>query len=292
VAEGAVGSAATGAGTFDRDTAVHLQHADAGRSSFAATVADGWQAGRGPHGGYLAAMLLRALTLALADASRSPRSLTIHFLKAPAPGPVLIDTVLERAGRSLSSMSARMEQDGAPVALALGAFSKAWTGPEISELRMPDVEPPAPDRPAGTLIAPEHGGPSFAKHITLQHRFGELPFAQPGSTMETGGWIGLAQPRALDALSLAFFADALIPTPFMHLHDFAPAPTIDITIHFRTALAPRPAAGRPAGDPSQLVLAHGRALLVHEGFFEEDCLIWDADGTLLAQSRQLALLLG
>jgi hypothetical protein len=31
--------------------------------------------------------------------------------------------------------------------------------------------------------------------------------------------------------------------------------------------------------------------VIHEGFFEEDGVIWDADGTVLGQSRQLALLI-
>ena len=62
-----------------------------------------------------------------------------------------------------------------------------------------------------------------------------------------------------------------------------PAPTIDITIHFRSALGPRPA--------GELVLARSRTRLVHEGFFEEDAEVWAADGTLLAHSRQLALLI-
>jgi hypothetical protein len=37
------------------------------------------------------------------------------------------------------------------------------------------------------------------------------------------------------------------------------------------------------------VLARSTSQLIHEGFFEEDALIWAADGVLLAQSRQLAL---
>ncbi len=65
-----------------------------------------------------------------------------------------------------------------------------------------------------------------------------------------------------------------------------PAPTIDLTIHFRSANLPRAGA-----DPFELCFAQARSRLLHEGFFAEDCLIWAADGTLLAQSRQLALLL-
>jgi acyl-CoA thioesterase len=277
------------AGPFERDTAVELLEREGTRSAFAAEVADGWRAGRGPHGGYLAAMILRALTRALDDSARSPRSLTIHFLKAPQSGPVLIETAIERGGRSLSSMSARMVQDGATMALALAAFSVPWQGPEISELQMPDVDPPGPERRPGAIIPPERGGPPFGRHITMQHRIGGVPFAGGGQPMETGGWIGLVEPRELDPLALAFFTDALIPAPFMRLATPAPAPTIDITIHFRTAL-PRPeASGR---DPHELVLARSRASTVHEGFFEEDAVIWARDGTLLAQSRQLALVIG
>ena len=45
------------------------------------------------------------------DPQRAPRSLTIHYARAPEPGPVLIRTAIERAGRSLSTLSARMERE-------------------------------------------------------------------------------------------------------------------------------------------------------------------------------------
>jgi acyl-CoA thioesterase len=269
-------------GAFDRATAVAGERSEGATRSYAATVAEGWRAGRGPHGGYLAAMLLRALTASVEDPARSARSLTIHFLRAPEPGPVRITTELERRGRNVSFLSARLEQAGQTAALALAAFSPAWSGPEISEVAMPSVQGPAPGRAPGTLIPAERGGPEFASHMTLQPRFGGMPFSDAEGVMESGGWIGLVEQRPLDALALAFFCDALIPAPFMHTTGFAPAPTIDITVHFRSALGPRPA--------GELVLARSRARLVHEGFFEEDAEIWASDGTLLAQSRQLALL--
>ncbi len=229
-------------------------------------------------------MLLRALTETVADAARSPRSLTIHYARAPEPGAVTIETTLERAGRSLSTLSARMEQDGRLTALALSAFSMPWSGPEISDIVMPHVPGPDAPREPGSLI--EHGAPPFTRHIVLQPRIGGMPFTNAEQPMELGGWLGLAEPRALDPLALAFFSDALIPAPFMRTTAPNPAPTVDLTVHFRTAL-PR----SPTPDPTELVLAHIRGGLIHEGFFEEDGMLWAADGTLLAQSRQLALLL-
>jgi acyl-CoA thioesterase len=277
--------------TFDRDTAV--QRVDAPRSSggerpteasFTAEVSPDWRAGRGPHGGYLAAILLRALIETVADPLRSPRSLTIHYARAPAPGPVSIHTVIEREGRSLSTLSARMEQDGSLVALVLAAFSVPWSAPELSDLPMPTVEPAEASREAGTLRA--YGAPPFTSHIVLQPRIGAIPFTGSEQPMEIGGWLGLAEPRPIDAVSLAFFSDALFSPPFIRLTQPATSPTVDLTIHFRVSL---PRVADP--DPDELCFARFHTGLLHEGFFEEDGVIWAADGTVLAQSRQLAIVM-
>jgi len=280
---------AGGSTKFDRDTAVWREagseRAQVGRQTvFDAEVAPDWRAGRGPHGGYLAAMLLRALVESVGDETRAPRSLTIHYARAPEPGPVQISTVIEREGRSLSTLSARMHQGEELIALVLAAFSLPWGGPEIDYERMPDVEPPDPSREGFKLI--EHGGPEIARHIVLQPRIQGRPFAGAGQPMEIRGWLGLAEPRPIDALSLAFFSDALFPPPFIRLSEPAVSPTIDLTIHFRTG-APR----SEGPDPDELCLVRFRSSAVHEGFFEEDGVIWGADGTVLVHSRQLALLM-
>ena len=278
-------AAAGAGGAFEADTAVALVRQAGARSRFAAEVSPDWRAGRGPHGGYLAAILLRAMTLAVGDPARAPRSLTIHYARAPQPGPVSVETVIERAGRSLSTVSARMEQEGRLTALVLGAFSVPWSGPEIDDMPMPPVAParaPGPPR-CGTSEGREI--PPMAAHITLQPRFGGRPFSGEEQPMEFGGWLGHAEERASDALSLVFFVDALIPDPFMRLPEPNAAPTIDLTVHFRCA----PAA--PGAGTERLCLARTRCRLIHEGFFEEDGILWGADGRVLAQSRQLALLL-
>ncbi|MGD0453403.1 MAG: thioesterase family protein [Solirubrobacteraceae bacterium] len=274
---------------FARDTAVWREagpdRAGTGQQLvFGAKVAPDWRAGRGPHGGYLAAMLLRALIESVADDTRAPRSLTIHYTRAPEPGPVRISTVLERQGRSLSTLSARMHQDGEPIALVLAAFSVPWGGPELSDVQMPKVDPPDRSREGVRLI--EHGGPEFARHIVLQPRMQGRLFAGGEQPMEIRGWLGLAEPRPIDALSLALFSDALIPAPYMRLGEPVAVPTIDLTVHFRARM---PREAEP--DPAELCLAMTRTELIHDGFFVEDGTIWAADGTLLAQSRQLAIVI-
>ena len=59
-------------------------------------------------------------------------------------------------------------------------------------------------------------------------------------------------------------------------------PTVDLTVHFRQALVDR---------KDDYVLAVFRTRYAHEGFLEEDGEIWSRDGELLAQSRQLAVVL-
>lgn len=292
MAEGSGGAPGAVAGPFERDTAVEKRGATENGAIFDAAVADGWKAGRGPHGGYLAAMLLRALTATVDEPRRAPRSLTIHYARAPEPGPVEIRTSLERVGRSLSTLSARMEQDGRVVALVLSAFSVPWTGPEIDDLPLPDVLPADPEREVGTGMV--RGGPLFTRHMVMQPRLSDPPPAGERRAMEVGAWVGLAEARPLDAPALAFFSDALIPSPFMATGEPAAAPTIDLTVHFRASL-PRGRHGAPPADdgpdPHELCFAQVSSKLVQEGFFEEDGVIWAADGTVLAQSRQLAILL-
>ena len=269
---------------FDRDTAVWREGQADAETLFAAEVASDWRAGRGPHGGYLAAMLLRALIESVADDERAPRSLTIHYARAPKPGPVRIATVIERQGRSLSTLSARMYQGEQLIALVLAAFSLPWGGPEIADAQMPEVDPPDPAREGIKLI--EHGGPEFARHLILQPRMEGLPFADAEQPMRVRGWLGLAEPRAIDALSLAFFSDALIPAPYMRLGEPVAVPTVDLTVHFRAHMR-----AQADADPRELCLAQTTTELIRDGFFVEDGLIWGVDGTLLAHSRQLAIVI-
>jgi acyl-CoA thioesterase len=243
-------------------------------------IAEGWDTPRGPLGGYVMAILMRGLELAVADDERQARSVTMHFLRVPEAGPVTVSAELERGGRSLSTVTGRLEQDGKLVGLALGAYSKPWEGPHLDDLPMPDVPPPdAEDAPARPLRPGTD--PPFMGRLVMQQRFGEKAFSGSDSG-ETGGWLGIREDRPVDARAIAVIADAWFPAPWPRLSKFAPAPTVDLTIHFRSPL--------PVAGP--LLLGRFENRYVRDGFFEEDGVLWAPDGTMVAQSRQLGLLLG
>jgi hypothetical protein len=151
---------------------------------------------------------------------------------------------------------------------------------------MPEVAPPDPPGRERPLLF--DAAPPFTRQISIQPRIGAVPFTGSDHPMEIGSWLGLAEPRAIDAISLAFFSDALFSPPFIRLTDPATTPTVDLTVHFRKPLPP--AVGDAPSVP-ELCFARFRSGLVQDGFFEEDGVIWAPDGSVLAQSRQLGIVM-
>jgi acyl-CoA thioesterase len=262
---------------FQRDTAVE----PVGAGRFGARIDPGWWIVRGPNGGYIAAIVLRAMAEAVGDPARTPRSFTIHFTSPPVEGPAEIATALERTGRSMTTVSARLEQGGKLRAIALAAFGAARSGPELRDATMPEVVPP---ERAGPLPAPLNVIPMRDRYES-RSAFGAV--GARSAEAVTGGWIRLREaPHGAPAPLVAAYTDAWPPAVFARLDPtgiVGGVPTVDLTVHFR--------ASWPAHlDPADFALVVFRSRVVHEGFLEEDGEVWTRDGLLLAQSRQLAVI--
>ncbi len=94
--------------SFATDTAV----VRVGPRCFTAELHDRWSSLVGIHGGYSAAIVVNAMTATVDDPSRALRSFAAQFAAAPRPGPVDIEVTVERAGRSMTTTSARLLQEG------------------------------------------------------------------------------------------------------------------------------------------------------------------------------------
>lgn len=267
---------------FERDTQVRRRDSHTpSRPTFDATVDRAWWVQNGPNGGYVAAIILRALTETVDDAQRSPRSLTIHYTAPPAEGDITIATAVERAGRSMTTCSARVTQGERLIALALAAFSMPREGPEFNDL----VPPDAPEPDTIPLLPIPDEAPMIAHRWETRFVIGK-PFGgsvEPGAVAETGGWIRPEEPQIIDALMVAAMTDAWIPPIFSRLSEPFIVPTVDLTVHFRTTLP------IPGSAPGDHLLAVFRTNAAADGFLEEDGELWTADGTLVAHSRQLAV---
>lgn len=259
---------------FAIDTAVTR----VGDLRYAARIDRGWWIVRGPNGGYLAAIVLRAITTDVADETRRPRSFTVHYLRPPHEGEVNIVVQPERVGRTTTVVTARMLQDGKLTALAVAALGVDRPGPAFAHVVMPPVASPdeLPLPPGPRVPLP------MRERYEMRIAVGTPPdAADPAGTAVTGGWIRLADPEPLDAHVIAALTDAWFPAVFTLRAEPLYVPTVDLTIHFRD----RPAA---AYDWSFVRFTSRHA---STGFVEEDGEIWSSDGTLLAQSRQLALMM-
>ena len=210
------------------------------------------------------------MVAAVGDPARRPRSLTVHFLAPPKSGPIEVSATVERSGRSTTAVSLRLEQDGATVALALGSCA-TWREGE------PEWAEPMPEAPP-----PEHCErmqrvdpmPAFLDNFEIRP---VLPIF--GGEARNLVWMRLDPPRPLDHLALTTLSDGWMPAGFSKLLRPYGAPTLDLTIHFRAPVA-----------SVDWVLAEYRSRFSSGGVWEEDGELWAPDGTLLAQSRQLALI--
>ena len=221
---------------FDADIAVE----PLGENRFGAVMRENWWVGRGPNGGYIAAILMNALGAVLPE--RTPRSLSIHYMRPPVAGPAEVGVTVERQGRAASFLSARLEQEGKVSVTALAAFSDPREGPSYQAYEMPEARPP---EELPRLVPEEQDLPAFFHNYEAVPAIGSPPFLSAEEPL-TGGWIRSRKPRPLDAPLAAAILDAWIPTAFIVLDRAYPAPTLDLTIHFRSPLPP-PGAGRTTG---------------------------------------------
>lgn len=289
-------SETTGAGTFEQATAV----TPLGDGRFRAEVDPGWSTPIAANGGYLAAILVRAIEAhGATGVDRQLRSLTCHYLRPVRGGPLDVSVELVRAGRRISSVKLTASQNGKDTILALAALAVldlpaagAW------EPEPPRIGPPPPrDAPlidpddyrrtgADGWLGPTPTMPPMFRRVRVAPRIGGVPFSNrplpAGEAPETGGWIALPEARPIDAAFIALCTDVWWPPAFQPLGRPAIAPTIDLTIHVRADIPPE-------GLPDQPVLGWYRSTAAHGGLMEEDAALFLPDGTLLAHARQLAI---
>ncbi|MEU8673256.1 thioesterase family protein [Streptomyces sp. NPDC048560] len=270
--------ATIGDSEFDRDTAVTLRE----EGVYDAELSAGWTIIHAVNGGYLLAMLGRALGQALPHAD--PFSVSAHYLTASEPGPAVIRTQVVRTGRTLSTGQASLFQyaeDGTETerirVLATYGDLDALTDDIRTSAQPPAIPPLENCLGTGDGPAPIPGSSAITERLAIKLDPATVGWAvgAPSGKGEMRGWFGLADGRDADALSLLLTVDAMPPTSFeLGLKGWTP--TIELTTHIRC---------RPAPGPLRVSITTRN---LAGGFLEEDADVWDSAGRLVAQSRQLA----
>ena len=99
----------------------------------------------------------------------------------------------------------------------------------------------------------------------------------PSGNLVIRGWFELLDNEPIDSIALLLGLNIFPPTAFPGKLPVSWVPTVEMTAHVRSKPAPGP------------LRCQFTTRFVSGGFLEEDGEIWDSTGTLVAQSRQLAL---
>lgn len=278
--------ATIGDSEFDRDTALTRRESGV----YDADLSAGWTIISAVNGGYLLAVLGRALADALPH--DDPFTISAHYLTASAPGPAVVRTDVVRTGRTLSTGQASLfqyDEEGREVERirALASYGDLGSLPDdVRTTAKPPAIPPieqcfgsqdAPSLNPGHAIDPVPGSSAITERLMIKLDPATLGWAvgAPSGKGEMRAWFGLADGRDADPFSLLLAVDALPPTAFeMGLSGWVP--TVELTVHIRC---------RPAPGPLRVSLTTRN---LAGGFLEEDAEVWDSADRLVAQSRQLA----
>ncbi|MGW5354925.1 thioesterase family protein [Streptomyces sp. NPDC004031] len=279
----ATARAAIGDSEFNRDTAVVARPDEPG--TYDAALSAGWTIIRAVNGGYLLAVVARALRDALPHPD--PLTVTAHYLTASEPGPAVVRTQTVRAGRSMSTGQASLYQRDAQgreverIRVIAGYGDLTALPDDVRTAAKPPLMPSYADC-VGSEDAPPGAGPVSGStailgrlDLRLDPATAGWAVGAPSGSGEMRGWLGLADGRDHDALSLLLAVDALPPTAF-ELGLAGWVPTVELTVHVRAVPAPGPV--RVAISTRNLA----------GGLLEEDAEVWDSQDRLVAQSRQLA----
>lgn len=271
-------SATIGDSEFDRDTALTPR----GGGVYDADLSAGWTIIRAVNGGYLLALLGRALGEVLPHPD--PFSVSAHYLTASVPGPAVIRTEVVRTGRTLSTGQASLFQyaeDGTEVerirVLATYGDLDALSDDIRTSARPPAMPPLEHCLGPADGDAPIPGSSAITERLDIKLDPATVGWAigQPSGKGEMRGWFSLADGRDADPLSLLLTVDALPPTSF-ELGIQGWTPTVELTVHIRC---------RPAPGPLRVSITTRN---LAGGYLEEDADVWDSADRLVAQSRQLA----
>jgi acyl-coenzyme A thioesterase PaaI-like protein len=242
-------------------------------------IHDGWDIGGNANGGYLLALAAQGLR---AIAGRpDPVTITAHFLAPGIPGDAVVEGAIVKAGKRFTTVSGSLVSNGRTIIQVLGTFGDLASSAASDYVSMNGLPPSLPSM--------EHCVKRTARDdfpVPLMDRLdvrlhpdhtGWLRGERTG-VGEIAGWFAFADDRPIDTLALLLVADALPPAVFNLDIPSGWVPTVELTVHVRAV---------PAPGPVRCVF---RTRFVHGGMLEEDGEVWDSRGSLVALSRQLALL--
>ncbi|WP_425343078.1 thioesterase family protein [Nocardia wallacei] len=261
--------------------------ADVGR--YGGAIHPTWTIGKKLHGGTMvagsaAAATRRLRTVAPALAEMFPIAGSSDFLGAPDPGEVEYHVRVRKTGKRISLVDTDLVQDGRT--LVRTAFTFAHLD-DAAPAYTRDIDLDMPAEPPADAVGYEPGSPmgrivnvAQAASVAIDPEWAVFLKGERGEP-RLRLWI---RPRPGDeqdpdvAAYFAMMAGDMSPPVPANLGRFGWAPTVQLTTYLRR---------RPAPGWLRVIAT---AQEIGAGMFDEDQLVLDATGAVVAQTRQLALI--
>ena len=241
--------------------------------------------GNTPHGGYLLALMNKAMSIVLTHPSAINSN--VYYLDRTEPESAELHVEVLRTSRGSSMGQVKLIQNNKITCMCSALYSdfkymKGYSGlgtpipPIIHSLKQDDFK----------VMSYESIGlgstPAFIQQLNMSvhpdHAWWDRDVSTDAAEARCSAYLELEGGIA-DTFVLSYLADILPPVVQNKYGSLGWIPTLTLTCNIRQL------------PKTNLLFIDGIAKDISNGYFEQDCNIWDMDGNLVATSRQLAKIL-
>ena len=243
--------------------------------------------GNTPHGGYLMAVMHRALTNVLPHSTAISSS--VQYLDRIDPEPITLEVETFKAGRGSSSGIVKLIQNNRVCTTFTGTCSdfNHMKGFDGLETALPKI---FNDKDKSDYVALNYDEitkgftPSFIHQLECSIHPDHVWWKREKNTDSSqydarcSAYLKMGGGKP-DQFCLSFYSDILPPVVCNKYGALGWVPTITLTTHIRQL------------PTTEDIYADSKATDINKGYFEQDCNLWDLYGNLVASSRQLTRIL-
>ena len=241
--------------------------------------------GNTPHGGYLLALMNKAMTEVLPHPSAINSN--IYYLDRTEPEPAELHVEVVRRSKGSSMGQVKLIQNNKITCLYSSICSdfQYMKGHSGLETPMPEIINSVQQDDFKVMNYENFklgSTPSFIQQLNMSvhpdHAWWDREISTDVAEARCSAYLEL-QGGVADTFVLSYLADILPPVVQNKYGPLGWVPTLTLTCNIRQL------------PKTNLLFIDGIAKDISNGYFEQDCNIWDMSGNLVATSRQLAKIL-